>query len=159
MAKLSAFCGLIALFALLGVANAHAGHNFYVTGKVYCDNCAAGFPTRISPAISGATVGVECKDRAGKRLFYNEQHTDNDGLFSIAVLGEHEHEACEAFTVSSPTSCNLKTDSSRGPVYLTHNNGINSDERKTGPFAFRPTTNHPACQAVLAEYNIYNDSD
>jgi hypothetical protein len=53
MAKISAFCGLIALLALLGVANAHAGHNFYVTGKVYCDNCAAGYPTRISPPIPG----------------------------------------------------------------------------------------------------------
>jgi len=159
MAKISAFFGLIALLALLGVANAHAGHNFYVTGKVYCDNCAAGYPTRISPPIPGATVAVECKDRSGKRLFYNEQSTDNNGLFNIAVQGEHEHDACEAFTVSSPTSCNIPTDSSRGPVFLTHNNGINSDERKTGPFAYRSTTTHSACQAVMAEYNIYGDSD
>jgi hypothetical protein len=31
MAKISAFCGLIALLVLLSVANDHAGHNFYVT--------------------------------------------------------------------------------------------------------------------------------
>ncbi len=159
MAKLSAFCGLIGLLALLGVANAHAGHSFFVTGKVYCDNCAAGFPTRISPPIPGATVAVECKDKAGKRLFYNENHTDDNGLFSIPVNGEHENEACAAFTVSSPTSCNIPTDTSRGPVFLTHNNGIDSDERKTGPFAYRSSEIHSACKAVMAEFDVYADND
>jgi len=159
MAKLSAFCGLIGLLALLGVANAHAGHNFFVTGKVYCDNCAAGFETRISPPIPGATVAVECKDKTGKRTLYNEDSTNSDGLFSIAVKGEHEREACEAYTVSSPTSCNLHSGTSRGPVYLTHNNGIDSDERKTGPFAFKSSQISSACKAVMAEYNIYSESD
>ena len=89
--------------------------------------------------FAGATVAVECKDNAGKRLFYNEDSTDNNGLFSIAVKGEHEHEACEAYTLTNPTSCNIRTDSNRAPVYLTHNNGIDSDERMTGPFALRST--------------------
>lgn len=157
MAKLPAFCCLIALIALLGVANAHSGHDFDVTGKVYCDNCASGFPTRISPPIPGATVAVECKDRAGKRSFYNEERTNSNGLFSIAVEGEHEHESCEAFTISSPTTCNIQTNSNRGPVFLTHNNGIDSSERKTGPFAFKAPKTHPACKTVMAEYNIYSD--
>lgn len=159
MGKLSAFCGLIGFFSILAVANSHAGHDFLVTGNVYCDNCAAGFPTRISTPITGAVVAVECKDHAGKRLFYNEDSTNDSGLFSIAVKGEHEHEACAAYTVSNPTSCNTKTDSNRAPVFLTHNNGIASSERKTGPFAYRTTKIRGDCQAVLAEYNLYSDSD
>ena len=52
--------------------------------------------------FAGATVVVECKDNAGKRLFYNEDNTDKNGLFSIAVKGEHEHDACEAYTLDNP---------------------------------------------------------
>ena len=44
MAKIFSLCCLIALIALLGVANAHADHVFDVTGKVYCDNCASDSP-------------------------------------------------------------------------------------------------------------------
>ena len=153
MAKMGAIA-VICVLALLSVAR--ASENFSVTGKVYCDNCDAGFPTRISPAIAGATVAVECKDTNGKQTFYATGLSGKDGKFSIAVVGERPRELCKAQALSSPDDkCSIPTDVNEGPVYLTHNNGINSDERMTGPFCFKSAEKHPQCGAVMAEFNIY----
>ncbi|GLJ15871.1 hypothetical protein SUGI_0262050 [Cryptomeria japonica] len=153
MAKMGVVA-VICLLALLGVAR--ASNTFSVTGKVYCDNCDAGFPTRISSGIEGATVALQCKDTDGKQTFYAEGVSDKDGKFRIPVQGERPRELCKAKALSSPNAkCNRPSEVNEGPVYLTHNNGINSDERITGPFSFKSAEKHPACATVMAEYNLY----
>lgn len=104
--------------------------------------------------VKGVMIAVECKDHAGKRLFYIEGPTDDNGLYIISVNSEHRHEHCEAYTIRNPTSCNIPSDSNRSPVSLTHNNDIDSNERKIGPFSFRSTKSHPACKAMMAEYTV-----
>eukprot|EP01018_Ginkgo_biloba_P013497 Gb_05268 [translate_table: standard] len=152
MAKFSTLGALICLMAFLGIV--HCTQDFVVTGKVYCDTCAAGFVTRVSTYIPRARLAVQCKDHVGKQLSYTEGETDQSGTFRIPVKGDHAHDLCETVALSSPTSCNIPTDSNRGPVFLTHNNGINSDERITGPFAFKSTQTLAACTAVMQEYNM-----
>ncbi|KAH9319119.1 hypothetical protein KI387_020888 [Taxus chinensis] len=145
---------VICLLGLLGMA--HASDKFTVTGKVYCDNCAAGFPTRISTPIPGAKVALHCTTTAGEKTLYTEGLTDKDGKFSIPAQGERPQELCKAEVLSSPDAkCNIPTQSSHGPVYLTHNNGINSDVRITGPFSFQSREKQGECAAVMAEYNLY----
>lgn len=75
-------------------------------------------------------LAVDFKDHTGKRMCYTEGSTGDNGLFSILVKGEYEHQFCETYTFSSPASCNIPTDSNRGPVFLTHIKGINSDDIK-----------------------------
>lgn len=142
---------LSCLAVAAAAAAAAADQNMNLSGKVYCHNYV-GFP-RISHPIAGALFAVECKDHAGKRLFYNEGSTDDDGFFSIFVKSEHMHEHCEAYTMGSPSSCNIPFISNRVPVSLTHKD-IDSNERKIGPFAFRSIHSQPACQSVMAEYSF-----
>ena len=44
---------LVATAVATVVAVAAAGGGFVVTGRIYCDNCRAGFETNISHAIQG----------------------------------------------------------------------------------------------------------
>lgn len=138
---------------LLQLSFARAGDKFVIKGRVYCDNCHAGFPTRISPSIAGAKLAVRCRNQAGTETVYTEGVTDENGEFNISVKGEHDQDLCEAVAISSPTTCNIKSESNHGPVFLTHNNDIISDERITGPFAFKSAQKNSECSAVMAEYN------
>jgi hypothetical protein len=61
--------------------------------------------------------------------YVNERKALQNALNEAYAAGFLGKNACGSgydfdVTVSSPTSCNIPTDSSRGSVFLTHNNGI-----------------------------------
>eukprot|EP00252_Welwitschia_mirabilis_P020879 TRINITY_DN5215_c0_g1_i2.p1 TRINITY_DN5215_c0_g1~~TRINITY_DN5215_c0_g1_i2.p1 ORF type:complete len:156 (+),score=15.59 TRINITY_DN5215_c0_g1_i2:121-588(+) len=150
---------IIALaFCFFGIVAVAAAADFVVEGSVYCDTCETGFPTRVSYPLKDAKVEVECK-KDGKQTYYVSGKTNAKGDFSLTCKGEHEHEFCVARTVSASGPCSIRTENFEGPVYLTNNNGIASNVRKTGPFAYKSTSTLGTCNAVLAEYHLYDDDD
>jgi hypothetical protein len=50
---------LVATAVAAVVAVAAAGGGFVVTGRIYCDNCRAGFETNISHAIQGPCTLID----------------------------------------------------------------------------------------------------
>eukprot|EP01018_Ginkgo_biloba_P002252 Gb_32832 [translate_table: standard] len=158
MGNLKALVSLICLMAFLGTGQSEE-NEYTVTGQVFCDTCAVGFITRVSKPIQGAKVAVQCKDHAGKQLYYTEGTTDFQGYFNIPVNGDHSHEKCEAKAISSPTSCNIPSYTNIGPVFLTSNNGVVSSERITGPFGFKSTEILAVCTSVMQEYAMFDFED
>uniref|UniRef100_A0A0C9RYZ6 TSA: Wollemia nobilis Ref_Wollemi_Transcript_1661_859 transcribed RNA sequence n=1 Tax=Wollemia nobilis TaxID=56998 RepID=A0A0C9RYZ6_9CONI len=147
--------GALLFVCLVGLFVAQVSGKLVVKGSVYCDNCHCGFPTRVSPAIAGAKIAVRCNVKGEVQEHLYEEGVSNDkGEFEITVQGEHAQHNCHAVALSSPTTCNIATDSMEAPVFLTHNNGIVSDVRTTGPFAFKSAETHPECTAVMNEFNI-----
>ncbi|XVE51459.1 hypothetical protein DITRI_Ditri02bG0042500 [Diplodiscus trichospermus] len=152
----SALCFL----SFLGIAHAEETPNFFVLGKVYCDNCRAQFVTRISKYMAGAKVRLECRDREGGTLTYSvDGETDASGTYHIKVEGDHEEEVCEvALVESSDPSCseidkeNFLRKSAR--ISLTKDNGITSDTRLANPLGFMVKERLPECTEVLRELGI-----
>ncbi|KAF7839975.1 Phosphoglycerate mutase 1 [Senna tora] len=101
---------------------------FRVQGRVYCDNCRAGFETNITTYISGAKVRVVCKNRTSLAgVFSVEGETDSSGTYDIVVEHDHDDEICEVLFVSSPVLDCKTPDPGRNKssIVLTRsNNGI-----------------------------------
>ncbi|XP_011621414.1 olee1-like protein [Amborella trichopoda] len=158
-------CGAILVFCfvscLLGVSHADSSY-FFVEGKVYCDNCRAGFETRVTEYVPEARVRVECKDREGGHLIYSiEGVTDRTGTYQIPVEGDHENEICEVMAINSTDpNCNeIFHGRNRARILLTTNNGIISDKRFANPLAFLKKDPLPVCAEVLKEYKLDDDDD
>ncbi|XWS19698.1 hypothetical protein CRYUN_Cryun31cG0038300 [Craigia yunnanensis] len=152
----SALCFL----SLLGIVHAESTPQFFVEGKVYCDNCRAQFVTRISKYMEGAKVRLECKDlEGGKLTYFVDGETDASGTYRLKVEGDHEEEICEvALIESSDPECseidkeNYLRKSAR--VSLTKENGISSDSRISNPLGFMVKERVPECTEVLRELGI-----
>ncbi|PQM39444.1 formin-2 isoform X2 [Prunus yedoensis var. nudiflora] len=56
-----------------------------VVGTVYCDTCFQAEFSHASHFISGASVGVECKDGSSKPSFQTEVKTDSHGVFRVQL--------------------------------------------------------------------------
>ncbi|KAG2623813.1 hypothetical protein PVAP13_3KG081516 [Panicum virgatum] len=78
---------LLAATAVAAVAVAGAGKpGFVVTGRVYCDNCRAGFETNVSHNIQGATVSMECRHFETQKLHDKaEATTDAGGWYRMDI--------------------------------------------------------------------------
>ncbi|MCH4805157.1 pollen Ole e 1 allergen/extensin family protein, partial [Pasteurella multocida] len=93
---LSAFC----FSSVLGTTQ--NAEQFFVEGKIYCDPCRLEFETKLSQSLSGVKVSLECKKPDDDSLtFSSEGFTDNNGVYSIPVEGDHEDEVCMLKTVTS----------------------------------------------------------
>ncbi|EOY28007.1 hypothetical protein QUC31_012799 [Theobroma cacao] len=155
----SALCFL----SLLGIVDAQAPEQFFVEGKVYCDNCRAQFVTKISKYMAGAQVRLECRDREGGDITYSvDGETDESGTYHIKVEGDHEEEICEVSLVqSSDPECseidkeNFLRKSAR--ISLTKYSGITSDSRLANPLGFMVKKPLPECTEVLRELGITAD--
>jgi hypothetical protein len=159
MGNFKAIVGLICLMAVMGINGQSVEENdFFVSGKVYCDTCHCGFITEASHYIPGARVAVRCMDEADNQIFYREEKTDDNGVFRIRVNGDHAQDSCVAEALSSPTGCNTHAYTNVGPVYLTHNNGIRSNERWTGPFGFKSNEVLAVCQSVMKQYTMLDET-
>ncbi|KAL6883674.1 hypothetical protein ACP4OV_011088 [Aristida adscensionis] len=128
---------------------------FVVRGRVWCDTCRAGFETPASTYIAGAKVRVECRSKTtGVKTCSFEGHTDRTGTYNILVADEHEHELCESVLVSSPDMFCAKTVAGRerAPVFLTSNNGVESNVRLANALGFQKDVALPACAHILKMY-------
>lgn len=160
MGNFKAIVGMICLMAVVGINGQSVEEkSFFVSGKVFCDTCQCGFITEASHYISGSRVAVRCMDEADKQVFYREEKTDDNGFFRIRVDGDHDQDRCTAEALSSPTGCNTHAYENVAPVYLTHNNGISSNERFTGPFAFKSKEVLAVCQSVMKQYTMLDETD
>lgn len=133
--------------------------SFVVRGRVWCDNCRAGFETPASTYIAGAKVRVDCKSKTtGANTCSFEGHTDRTGTYNILVIDEHEHELCESVLVSSPDKgcANVVAGRERAPVFLTSNNGVASNVRLANALGFQKDVALPRCAQIL---KMYQDED
>ena len=87
----------------------------------------------------GVAMVFECKNHARKSFFYNEGMANDNGIFSIHIKGDIEHNSYDACTMSSHTACNIQFDNIHGSSFITSKNGIDSNERKYGLFALIST--------------------
>ena len=69
MAKLQFLATLLFAATVLGLASAAKPDSFVVQGKVYCDNCRAGFETTITEYIEGAVVKLTCKNSTTNEIY------------------------------------------------------------------------------------------
>ncbi|XP_021816771.1 formin-2-like [Prunus avium] len=77
-----------------------------VIGTVYCDTCFQAEFSHASHFISGASVGVECKDGSSKPSFQTEVKTDSHGVFRVQLpfsVSKHvkKIEGCSVKLISS----------------------------------------------------------
>ncbi|KAI5340707.1 hypothetical protein L3X38_019981 [Prunus dulcis] len=77
-----------------------------VVGTVYCDTCFQAEFSHASHFISGASVGVECKDGSSKPSFQTEVKTDSHGVFRVQLpfsVSKHvkKIEGCSVKLISS----------------------------------------------------------
>ena len=87
----------------------------------------------------GATMVFECKNHVRKRFFHNEGMANDNGIFSIHIKGDIEHNSYEACTMSSHTPCNIQFDNNHGSTFINFKNDIDSNEIKCGLFALIST--------------------
>ncbi|KAF5200742.1 Pollen-specific protein [Thalictrum thalictroides] len=112
---------------------------FVVHGKVFCDTCQLGFETPASTYIAGAKVRIVCRNRDSlETVFSCDAVTDKSGSYSVTVAYDHDDQICESVLISSPQEHCAKVLSGRekAPVFLTSNNGINSNDRFANNLGF-----------------------
>ncbi|XVF71311.1 hypothetical protein PTKIN_Ptkin12aG0027000 [Pterospermum kingtungense] len=63
----------------------HKLHSAVVVGTVYCDTCFQQFSSKATHFISGASVGVECKDESSRVNFRQEVKTNEHGEFKVGL--------------------------------------------------------------------------
>ncbi|XP_006664913.2 major pollen allergen Lol p 11-like [Oryza brachyantha] len=147
--------------ALAAGALADGPPGFTVTGRVYCDNCRAGFETNVSHSIKGATVQMECRHFETQEVKHRAEAAANEwGWYKMEVGGEHEAEICEVALVRSPEAecAEIERFRDRSRVPLTRNNGIKQDGfRYANPIAFFRKDPLPACGDILRSYDLYDD--
>ncbi|AQK94021.1 Pollen allergen Phl p 11 [Zea mays] len=156
---------LRSLVALVLVATAIAaapGVGFVVTGRIYCDNCRAGFETNVSHAIQGATVEMECRHFESQQVHDKaEATTGPGGWYRMEISGDHQDEICDVRLLKSPEADCAEIDHSRDRcrVPLTRNDGIKqSGVRYANPIAFLRKEPLPNCGELLRAYDLYNET-
>ncbi|KAJ1262177.1 hypothetical protein BS78_09G087800 [Paspalum vaginatum] len=162
---------LLAASAVAAVASgaptptsAPGGHppTFVVTGRVYCDNCRAGFETNVSHNIAGATVQMECRHFETQELHHkSEATTDAGGWYRLEVEDDHQEEICEVMVIKSPEAdcAEIERFRDRSRIPLTRNNGIEQRGiRYANPIAFFRKEPLKNCGEILRKYDLYDDS-
>ncbi|AQK84926.1 pollen allergen Phl p 11 precursor [Zea mays] len=153
---------LLVATAVAAVARAAPSPGFVVTGRVYCDNCRAGFETNVSHAIEGATVEMECRHFESQEVHDKaEATTDAGGWYRMEISGDHQDEICEVLLLKSPEAdcAEIERTRDRCRVPLTRNDGIRqSGIRYANPIAFfrkEPLSN---CGELLRAYDLFNET-
>ncbi|CAN6358105.1 unnamed protein product [Urochloa humidicola] len=135
---------------------------FVVTGRVYCDNCRAGFETNVSHNIAGATVQMECRHFETQQLHDKaEATTDAGGWYKMDIGDDHQEEICEVVLLKSPEAdcAEVERFRDRARVPLTRNNGIDlKSVIYANPIAFFRKEPLPNCGEILRAYALYNDT-
>ncbi|CAD6334278.1 unnamed protein product [Miscanthus lutarioriparius] len=153
---------LVATAVAAVVAVAAAGGGFVVTGRIYCDNCRAGFETNISHAIQGATVEMECRHFESQQVHDKAQATtDAGGWYKMEIGGDHQDEICDVRLLKSPEAdcAEIELSRDRCRVPLTGNDGIKqSGVRYANPIAFFRKEPLPNCGELLRAYDLYNET-
>ncbi|CAK9174928.1 unnamed protein product [Ilex paraguariensis] len=150
---------LVLLFAvciLPAIASAlyHNGP-FIVQGKAYCDTCRCGFETPVTKYLAGATVRIECRDRATQKLKYsNDGVTDETGTYNIMVNTNCGDDIAEAVLVKSPDPKCATPDNgrNRARVVVTNYNGMTSNIRYANNMGFLQDEPLPSCPKILQTY-------
>lgn len=109
-------------------------------------------------------MGVVCRERdAGAKVtFSKEAVTDANGMYSVAVDGDHEDEVCEVKLLkSSRADCSeVDTEShleQASRISITNNNGIVSPVRTANPLGFLKTERLPECGHILLQLGLHED--
>ncbi|KMZ57126.1 Pollen Ole e 1 allergen and extensin family protein [Zostera marina] len=130
---------------------------FIVEGRVYCDNCRAGFETTISEYLSGARVKLDCQNETTHKVIQTiEAVTDSKGSYHIEISHDHEDETCEVSLVSSPKpDCSeIKSSRNSARVVLTENSGMASDTRNANSLGFLKKEPLKICKKLLKWYDL-----
>ncbi|KAL7585205.1 hypothetical protein Lser_V15G43094 [Lactuca serriola] len=151
MAKVVLILALCVLLPVLISASRPMSRPFRLQGRVYCDNCRAGFETSATTYIPRAKVRVECKDKEQKLLYSIEGTTDATGTYHILVHEDHGDETCDVVLVSSPLGHCRTADPGRdrARVVLTSYNGIVSDTRFANAMGFMKDEILSGCTTLL----------
>ncbi|XP_026413031.1 olee1-like protein [Papaver somniferum] len=119
------------------------------------------FETEISEPIKGAKVGLECRNKEGGNITYTAEDvvTDEDGMYSVVINGDHEDDICKVLLKESPRSdCNeVVPTRNQGHVAITDNNDIDSPIRFMNSFAFLKKEPLSNCSKVIANLGITPD--
>ncbi|KAG7552434.1 hypothetical protein ISN45_Aa06g030350 [Arabidopsis thaliana x Arabidopsis arenosa] len=151
---------VLCFLPVLAIAARPNKNPFVVQGRVYCDNCLAGFETPASTYIHGAVVRLECKDRRTMELTYShEARTDSTGSYKILVNEDHDDQFCDAMLVrSSQLRCStVSPGHDRARVTLTRFNGIASDDRFANNMGFLRDAAMPGCADIMKQYQETED--
>ncbi|PKU66921.1 Pollen-specific protein C13 [Dendrobium catenatum] len=154
MAKI-VFIVALCLFSSIALVASANSPVFSVVGRVYCDNCHAGFETNITEYITGATIKVECTHFATGNIEHTSYGvTDSTGNYKIEVADDHEEEICEVVLVESPLeNCNKINDGrDRAQVVLSTNTGMSNNARFANSLAFLKDEPLPMCEKFLRDY-------
>ncbi|PKA48624.1 Pollen-specific protein C13 [Apostasia shenzhenica] len=163
MAKLQYFLPALAAFCLLaaGIAAGAKDVEFHVQGRVYCDNCRAGFETNITEYLPGATVRLECQSFFNDTVAHlMEGVTDADGYFRLAVPSDHEEEICYVKLIESPRAdcAEVKENRERARVLLTENSGQSNSVRYANNLGFLKEQPLPVCAELLKIYKLDDET-
>ena len=155
----------VCFLAVLSTGESRRQHqnSLHVEGTVYCDTCRAQFMTRLSTAMAGATVRLECKESlTGKVTLAKEAVTDGAGKYAVELEGDREDEICNVVLVkSSDRDCDEIDGSSfadpAARVSATRNNGIVSPVRTANPLGFLRREPLKECVGVFKELGLTAD--
>ncbi|XP_014522857.1 vegetative cell wall protein gp1-like [Vigna radiata var. radiata] len=129
-----------------------------VVGTVYCDTCFQLDFSRGSHFISGASVGIECKDGNSVPRFKKEVKTDENGEFKVQLpfkvrkhvrrikgctfkLINSSELQCAVASVSTSSSMSLKTRNQREHIF------------SAGLFSFKPVEKPNFCNKKQSVQN------
>lgn len=106
---------------------------------------------------------LECRTRNDSTLTYSaEGVTDKNGVYSLAVDGDHEEEICEMKALKSDREdCKepFNVSDQRARVLLTNKSGVSNIARYAAPLGFMKKEVLPVCQEVLKELFPEDDED
>lgn len=110
---------------------------------------------------TGVKVSLECRRPDNGSLTYSsEGHTDKNGIYSVAVKGDHDDEICQLKTVKSTHSdCNEVMANWADRIVLTKNMGVSSMARYVNPLGFKTQGINPECAKVIKELGLDNLDD
>ncbi|KAI4366048.1 hypothetical protein MLD38_021972 [Melastoma candidum] len=119
---------------------------------------ASAFETTVSYPLAGSLVRLECFNRtSGAFMYAAEAKTDANGVYLLAVEGDHEEEICEVHAVNSsdPKCSSLVPDAIKNArISLTKNNGVTESTRYANHLFFATEKSLENCPKILFEMGI-----
>ena len=102
-------------------------------------------------------VKLECRNIENNTMTLTiEGKTDENGIYSLPVTGDHETDICELKTLESThPGCNLQMSSSCvDRIELTRNMGVSSMARYVNPLGFMTQTIDSRCAEIVSELGL-----
>ncbi|KAI0510170.1 hypothetical protein KFK09_010770 [Dendrobium nobile] len=160
MAKIQLLPLVVAAFCLLAGVTIATDVHFQVEGRVYCDNCRAGFVTNITEYIEGATVALECKHFESDAVEHSiEAVSGAGGYYTISVPNDHEEEVCYVKLLKSPRAdcAEFVENRDQARILLTENSGQANNLRYANSLGFLKDEALPVCAELLKAYSLDDD--